>query len=78
MYAGSREQLLTTRSITTIGQQTHHVQVSEGNQVQVGTMTLQVQDKVLIPYRQTRPWVQQPGLGNVRALGRLPCRQTRP
>ena len=29
------EQLLTTRSITTIGQQTHHVQVHDNQQVQV-------------------------------------------
>lgn len=35
-----REELLSTRSITTIGQQTHHVQVHHGGALQVGTMTL--------------------------------------
>ena len=36
----SREQLVNTRSITTIGQQTHHVQVHEDGALQVGTMTI--------------------------------------
>ena len=47
----SREQLLSTRSITTIGQQTHHVQVHDGGDVQVGTMTLMVAD---VPLPDTR------------------------
>lgn len=50
--ARSREELLSTRSITTIGQQTHHVQVHEAPEgaqqpLQVGTMTLVVTDITL-------------------------------
>ena len=51
--ARSREELLSTRSITTIGQQTHHVQVHEQSNggeeqpLQVGTMTLVISDVTL-------------------------------
>ena len=48
----SREELQSTRSITTIGQQTHHVQVGEDGgdgppSVQVGTMSLVTSDIAL-------------------------------
>lgn len=49
----SREQLLSTRSITTVGQQTHHVQVHDSGSVQVGTMSLCVSDVPLPENRGT-------------------------